>query len=160
MAAMNENVALLKEAYAQWADHKGSDCECWMSIMADDASLRSLANGAPEMEFTTRRNSKAEIRGYLEGLTRDWEMVNFDMNDFVADGDRVVVIGRVAWRNKVTGKVADTPKVDIWRFRTVRQSTMPSSTTPPAPSRRQRRESRSACAQPSSTRVTSSRYWM
>jgi ketosteroid isomerase-like protein len=44
-------------------------------------------------------------------------MVNFDMNDFVADGDRVVVIGRVAWRNKVTGKVADTPKVDIWRFR-------------------------------------------
>jgi ketosteroid isomerase-like protein len=117
MAAMNENVALLKEAYAQWADHKGSDCECWMSIMADDASLRSLANGAPETEFTTRRNSKAEIRGYLEGLTRDWEMVNFDMNDFVADGDRVVVIGRVAWRNKVTGKVADTPKVDIWRFR-------------------------------------------
>jgi ketosteroid isomerase-like protein len=38
------------------------------------------------------------------------------MNDFIAQRDRVVVIGRVAWRNKATGKVADTPKVDIWRF--------------------------------------------
>ena len=114
---MNDNVALLKDVYTQWADGQGANCECWMSIMADDASLGSHANGAPEMEFTKRRNSKAEMRGYLEGLTRDWEMVDFDMNDFIADGDRVVVIGRVVWRNKATGKVADTPKVDIWRFR-------------------------------------------
>ena len=44
-------------------------------------------------------------------------MITYDMDDFIAQDDRVVVIGNVAWRNKATGKVAETPKVDIWRFR-------------------------------------------
>jgi ketosteroid isomerase-like protein len=117
MTAERENVAVLKEAYAAWAGQKGADCGCWVNIMADDASLASLADGAPEMAFTASRVSKAGVLGYLEELTRDWEMVSFDMDDYIAEGDRVVVIGRVAWRNKATGKVADTPKVDIWRFR-------------------------------------------
>ena len=116
MTTESENVSVLKEAYAQWAGHKGADCACWMNIIADDASLGSLANGSPEMVFSAPRSSKAQILDYLNELTRDWEMVSFDMNDFIAQGDRVVAIGRVAWRNKATGKVADTPKVDIWRF--------------------------------------------
>ena len=39
------------------------------------------------------------------------------MNDFIADGDRVAVIGHCSWTNKRTGKVAESAKVDIWRFR-------------------------------------------
>ncbi len=111
-----DNVALLRDAYAAWAGTKGKDCECWMNLMAEDASLKSLAGGAPEMAFSAQRASKEEIRGYFEDLARDWDMVSFDMNDFIAQGDRVVIIGRVAWRNKATGKIAETPKVDIWRF--------------------------------------------
>jgi hypothetical protein len=88
-----------------------------MEIMADDISLGSLANGSPEMPFSASRSNKSQILDYLEELNRDWDMVSFDMNDFIAQGDRVVAIGRVAWRNKATGKIADTPKVDVWRFR-------------------------------------------
>jgi len=40
-----------------------------------------------------------------------------DMDEFIAQGDRVVVVGRVAWRNRQTGKTVDTPKVDVWRIR-------------------------------------------
>jgi ketosteroid isomerase-like protein len=117
MTVESENVALLKEAYTQWVDGKGTDFACWADIMCDDASLGSLADGRAEMPFTARRTSKAEILGYLEGLMQDWEMVSHDMNEFIAQGDRVVVVGRVAWRNRATGRVADTPKVDIWRIR-------------------------------------------
>lgn len=117
MTTESQNVARLKEAYAQWSGQKGADCNCWMEIIADDISLGSLANGSPEMPFSAPRSSKAQILDYLEGLRRDWEMVSFDMNDFIAQGDRVVAIGRVAWRNKATGKLADTPKIDVWRFR-------------------------------------------
>ena len=53
----------------------------------------------------------------IESLMRDWEMVSHTMNDFIAQDDRVAVIGRAVWRHKGTGKVADTRKVDIWRFR-------------------------------------------
>ncbi len=117
MTTESDNVALLKEAYAQWSGQKGADCGCWIEIMADDISLGSIANGAPEMPFSASRSSKAQILDYLDELRRDWDMVSFDMNDFIAQGDRVVAIGQVAWRNKATGKVAETPKVDVWRFR-------------------------------------------
>ena len=116
MAAETENISLLKDAYAAWAQSKGTDCECWMNILSDEASLASLAAGAPEMSFSAPRDSKSQILRYLQELTSDWDMVSFDMDDFIADGDRVVAVGQVAWRNKTTGKVAETPKVDIWRF--------------------------------------------
>ena len=29
----------------------------------------------------------------------------------------MVMVGSTAWRNKATGKVCETPKVDVWRFR-------------------------------------------
>ena len=35
----------------------------------------------------------------------------------VAQDDRVVAIGSTSWRNKLTGKVAATPKIDVWRMR-------------------------------------------
>ncbi|WP_201831326.1 nuclear transport factor 2 family protein [Microvirga zambiensis] len=116
MAAQTEHVAILKDAYAQWVDARGNDCGCWMNIIADDVSLGSLAEGSPEVPFTTRRTTKSGVQAYLDDLMRDWEMISHSMNDFIAQDDRVAVIGRAIWRNKGTGKIADTRKVDIWRF--------------------------------------------
>jgi len=48
---------------------------------------------------------------------RDWTMVSHAMEDFIAEGDRVVAVGQMSWRNRATGKVVETPKVDIWTFR-------------------------------------------
>jgi ketosteroid isomerase-like protein len=117
MTARDDHVSILRDAYAQWVHTKGSDCECWMNIIADDVSPGSLADGSPEVPFTARRSSKSGVRAYLEDLMRDWEMVSHTMNEFIAQDDRVAVVGRAVWRHKGTGKVADTRKVDIWRFR-------------------------------------------
>jgi uncharacterized protein len=84
MAAHDDHVSILREAYAQWVHTKGSDCECWMNIIADDVSLGSLADGSPEVPFTTRRSSKSGVRAYLEDLMRDWEMVSHTMSEFIA----------------------------------------------------------------------------
>ena len=117
MTVEQENVERLKRAYAHWGEHRAADCSCWTDLAADDLRMRSLGEGAPAMPFTAPRTGKQELVAYLDGLTRDWEMIDHAMDDFIAQGDRVVVIGRAAWRHKGTGKVADTPKVDIWRFR-------------------------------------------
>ncbi|GEP07876.1 hypothetical protein MOX02_59140 [Methylobacterium oxalidis] len=116
MSSTDEPVAGLKRAYARWSETKGQDVQCWMDILAEDATLASLANGSGELAFTARRSTRSEILGYLEGLRANWEMVAHEMHDFVAQGDQVVVIGDVSWRNKATGKVASTRKVDLWRF--------------------------------------------
>ncbi|GJE44403.1 nuclear transport factor 2 family protein [Methylobacterium soli] len=113
---MSDPVTRLRAAYTTWAETKGGDVQCWMDVLAEEASLTSLADGSPAMRFTAARRSRREILGYLEGLAADWEMIAHDMTEFVAQGDQVVVIGNVAWRNRATGKVARTRKVDLWRF--------------------------------------------
>jgi ketosteroid isomerase-like protein len=113
----SENVATLKNAYAEWAGKKASDPSCWTSIMAEDVELRSLADGAPGVGFSQARHGLAEAKKYLEELTRDWEMISYEVEDYVAQGDCVVAIGSTTWRNEKTGKAVSTPKVDVWRMR-------------------------------------------
>ena len=43
-------------------------------------------------------------------------MIEYKVDQFVAQKDRVVMLGHCAWRNKHTGKVVQTPKADSWRF--------------------------------------------
>jgi ketosteroid isomerase-like protein len=117
MTVEQDNVALLREAYVGWNANKGCDVTCWMSVIHDDFKLASLADGAPEVPFTVPRNGREQVLEYLEGLNRDWEMVYCDIDDFVAQGDRVVAMGRTAWRHRGTGKVTESPKIDVWRIR-------------------------------------------
>ena len=44
-------------------------------------------------------------------------MVYYRIDEFIAQGDAVVARGSTSWTNKKTGKTAETPKVDFWRFR-------------------------------------------
>ena len=43
-------------------------------------------------------------------------MIEYRPDEFVAQGDRVVMIGHCSWRAKTSGKVVSTPKADVWRF--------------------------------------------
>jgi len=40
----------------------------------------------------------------------------YDINEYVAQGDRVVAIGECSWTHKRTRKTVTIPKVDIWLF--------------------------------------------
>ena len=117
MASEAENVTILREAYRRWAEGKGKDLDGWMAVLDETVALRSIGQGADGVEFSSARRDRSGVLDYLEHLTRDWEMISFEMEEYVAQGDRVVAIGRCAWRNKRTGKVAETPKIDLWRFK-------------------------------------------
>jgi ketosteroid isomerase-like protein len=112
-----ENVATLRRAYQRWHDTRGGSVQDWLDLMADDVTMRTVGDGVPGLEFTRGRRGKGEAQGYFAGLAADWEMVHFTADEFIAQGDRVVVLSRVAFRNKRTGKVAESPKADVFRFR-------------------------------------------
>ena len=57
------------------------------------------------------------MKAYFDGLLTDWTMVHYTVDEYIAQGDTVVARGACAWTNKTTGKIAETPKVDFWRFR-------------------------------------------
>ncbi len=116
MSEEARNVALLKEAYARWHESKGASVETWMSICAESILFGSLAQSVEAVPYMASYESRNELSRYFEGLARDWEMIEFSTETFVAQGDRVVMLGRCSWRARRTGKVVWTPKADSFRF--------------------------------------------
>jgi ketosteroid isomerase-like protein len=117
MSDETRNVDLLKQAYARWHDSKGGSADEWLKICADNIAFGSLAEGrAAGAHYLTAYQSSGALRDYFAGLTRDWEMIEYVPEQFVAQGDRVVMLGRCTFRYKKTGKVVSTPKCDSWRF--------------------------------------------
>ena len=117
MADEARNVDILKAAYRRWHDSKGQSSDEWINICADNIAFGSLAQGRPEgARYLTAYNSRDALKGYFDGLVRDWEMIEYVTEQYVAQGDRVVMLGRCSWRNKKSGKVVATPKCDSWRF--------------------------------------------
>ncbi|MBN9119642.1 MAG: nuclear transport factor 2 family protein [Planctomycetes bacterium] len=88
-----------------------------MDLMADDIEMRSVADGAPGMEFSAPRKGKGTVQGYFTALAADWELIYYTVDEFLVDGDRVATFGRCAFRNRKTGKTAETAVANRWRFR-------------------------------------------
>src|SRR5262245_44403283 len=114
---MNPNVQKLRHAYQAWHDSGGTSVPAWMDLLADDVVMRSVADGAPGMEFSAARRGRAEVEHYFSGLAATWEMLFYAADEFIAEGDRVVMIGRCGWRYKPTGKEVESPIINVWRFR-------------------------------------------
>lgn len=115
MTQEEANVALLKNAYAAWHESKG-DANVWLDVLADTVAWGSLADGRPGMDFTRPRASRAEVVQYFAGLEEDWLMEFYHINEYVAQGARVVAIGEMSWTHRRTGKTVEMPKVDVWLF--------------------------------------------
>ncbi|OZG70695.1 hypothetical protein BTA51_24165 [Hahella sp. CCB-MM4] len=117
MSTEKNNVALLDEAYRYWNDNREKAFEKWMELMDDNVHFRSMAEGAPGMEFTKACTSKRELLDYFEVLANEWEMLYYKVDEFVAQDDRIVAIGNTGWVNRRTRKRVDTPKVDVIRMK-------------------------------------------
>ena len=111
--AEKENVALLKEAYEYWNENQEKAFQNWMDMLAEDVQFRSLADGHAGIEFTQTCHCKNDVLEYFQGLAREWAMIHYTIDEYIAEGDRVVAIGNCHWKNLNTGKDVETPKVDI-----------------------------------------------
>jgi ketosteroid isomerase-like protein len=112
-----DTLAKLQAAYREWHDTRGRSHATWIALMAEDVEMRSIADGSPGMEFSAPRKGRDAAHAYFSTLAADWEMVHFTPEEFIVDGDRVVVFSNVEFRNRRTGKSAASPVVARWRFR-------------------------------------------
>ena len=111
-----QNVAILKEAYRRWSDSRGGSADHWVSICDENLKFGSIAEPLAGVDYMTSYRRREDIGQYFAGLARDWEMIEYRVDHFVAQGDRVVMLGHCSWRAKESGKVVSTPKCDSWRF--------------------------------------------
>ncbi|WP_406693652.1 nuclear transport factor 2 family protein [Singulisphaera sp. Ch08] len=117
MADLQDHVNALRQAYQQWNSTRGENAQVWLDLFSDDITMRSLGGDAAAFDFAKPRHGKADAEQYFADVLAAWEMVHFTPEDFIAEADRVVVVSRVAYKYRETGKVAESPKADIFRFR-------------------------------------------
>jgi ketosteroid isomerase-like protein len=117
MTIEDDNVALLKRLYAGWNDTRGGSIADMFASMADDVEWHSLASGGAGLEFSRCCTSKGDVERYFGELAADWAMNYYDIEEFVAQGERVVAIGRCSWTHRRTGKQIESPKADVVRIR-------------------------------------------
>ena len=117
MTDSQDNVKALRHAYQEWHSTLGGSVQTWLDLLADDVAMRSPGGSAPALDFAKPRQGKAEAEQYFASVLAAWEMVHFTPEVFIAEADRVVVISRVAFKYRETGKVVDSPKADVFRFR-------------------------------------------
>jgi hypothetical protein len=110
------NTAILAEAYRRWSESRGASADHWISICDANIRFGSIAQTVPSVDYMADYRSRDELGAYFAGLVRDWEMIEYRVDHFVAQGDRVVMLGYCSWRAKRNGKVVSTPKCDAWRF--------------------------------------------
>lgn len=111
------NLERLKSGYRRWHDSKGHDQDVWLDLLGDDVHIHVSGADEEVLAFARAGRSKAEAAAYLSAIVKDWTMVHYTPQTFVADGDTIAMFGRCGWRNKATGKVADVPIAHLWRFR-------------------------------------------
>jgi uncharacterized protein len=111
------NKDLLEKAYTRWNETRGGSVDQWIDLADENISFGSLAEGADPDAFTRKLQGKSSLRSYFDGLTSNWTMLHHTMDRLVAEGDQVVAIGSCAWKYNKTGKIVETPIVNVWRFK-------------------------------------------
>ncbi|MBR0826122.1 nuclear transport factor 2 family protein [Bradyrhizobium manausense] len=112
------NVKILQEAYRQWHESKGGSVNFWFTdVVAEKVSFGSAPRGAAPLQFARQYHDSTELHGYFNDLLGNWAMQYYRIDEYIAQGDVVIARGHTAWTNKKTGKTADTPKMDYWRFK-------------------------------------------
>ena len=111
------NVAILKDAYRQWHETRGGSLKHFLGFVDPEISFGSVPRGAAPLTFAKQYDNREAMLGYFDRLLADWAMVHYAIDEYIAQGDAVFARGSCAWTNKKTGKTAETPKVDFWRFR-------------------------------------------
>ena len=110
------NLAALKLAYARWSGTAGHSAGDFLALLADDIEMRSVLSPDIPDALAANHLSKAGAEEYFATIAREWEMISYDAERFISDGDDIVMVGRCHWRHKATGNEVNSPKVDIWHF--------------------------------------------
>jgi ketosteroid isomerase-like protein len=105
----------LAAAYDAWGTSAGTTPAQFFDLMDEAIEFHTvLEREFPRDPLSGPFSGRAAVIGYWTAIAESWELVSSKTDAIVADGDRVVWVGRVRWRNRRTLRELVTPKVDIW----------------------------------------------
>ncbi|MGH9631073.1 MAG: nuclear transport factor 2 family protein [Bryobacteraceae bacterium] len=108
---MNEqsNIQLVQRAYQNF---KTGDIQSFLNLLAEDVvwQLPEMAN----VPFAGTRQGRGQVRQFFSKMAEVQDVVEFEPEEFIAQGDKVVVLGRFTMRVKATGRDAHSAWAHVW----------------------------------------------
>lgn len=114
---MEEFEAQLAAAYSAWHASRGRAPEHFFALYDEGIELHSILEASLMDAMHGPFIGKSAALAYFTAIAEAWEMVAARVDDFVARGDKVVVVGHATWRNLRTLRLVDGPKIDVWTVR-------------------------------------------
>ena len=107
-----ENKRLVMEGYQKY---QNGDIPGLLAMYQDDAVW--IEPDVENVPFAGRFAGKSEIARFFQELDRAAQPLRFEPKEFIAEGDKVVVIGEATWLVRATGRTYDNPWVHIFTLR-------------------------------------------
>lgn len=104
-----QNLALVRQAYEAYARQ---DLEQVLACMAPGITWEIPS--VPELCFTGRRQGRDQVAEYFRMNNELQETRAFTPREFIAQGDKVVVLGHGAWTARDTGAEFESDWVDVF----------------------------------------------
>ena len=103
------NTRLVQQAYQSI---KAGDIQAFLNALALDVQWQ-----LPEMEnvpFAGQWQGREQVGQFFSILDNVQDIVEFEPEEFIAQGDRVVVLGHFSMRIKSTGRDANSDWAHVW----------------------------------------------
>lgn len=103
------NVQLVKRAYQLF---KAGDIASFLNLLTENVLwvLPEMAN----VSFAGSWKGRQQVRQFFGRLHEVQEVVEFAPEEFIAQGDKVVVLGRFTMHVKATGKTSRSDWAHVW----------------------------------------------
>ena len=107
-----DNKQMVMESYQLFLN---GDIPSLLARCRDDAEW--VERDSDCIPFAGTYHGKAEIAEFFTRLADGAEVLSFVIRDFIAEGDKVVVVGDASWLAKPTGRSFDSPWVHVLTVR-------------------------------------------
>jgi ketosteroid isomerase-like protein len=105
----------LESAYRDWDASGGRTPQAFFDLMDEAIEFHSvLESEFPGDPLSGPFIGKSAVLGYYAGIAEGWELLSCRTDQLVAEGDTVVWIGHVCWRQRRTLRMLDSAKIDVW----------------------------------------------
>jgi ketosteroid isomerase-like protein len=106
------NTEIVQKAYA---DFGRGDIEALLNAL--DEQIEWITPEVPEFPASGKGSGRAHVAEFFRVVGETWDFQNFEPREYVASGDRVVVLGTYTPRALKTGRTVTANWAMAWTFR-------------------------------------------
>ena len=110
--SIEQNKQLVMRGYQQFQNR---DVQGLMDNFADD--IEWMGTESDYIPFSGTYRGKDQVAEYFMKMDQAQEAQQFEPQEVIAEGDKVVVTGRSIWKVKATGKTYENPWVHIFTIK-------------------------------------------